>query len=112
METYDKAREYAKKLAEIRKEFDKTEKQRLAPELSAQKRKELEDHSLSLRKAERELIVKIGKEIAAAIDKSSAPLKALSTRIKTSTKRMSRTTRTLDKVGTAVGSASRAPGTP
>ncbi len=112
MDTYEKAREYAKQLAEIRKEFDKTEKERLAPNLSAQKRNELEDYSLSLRKAERELIAKIGKEIAAAIDKSSAPLKALSTRIKTSTKRMSRTTRTLDKVGSVVGSVSRAPGKP
>lgn len=98
MDTYEKAREYARQLADIRKEFNKTEKQRLDPNLSCQERKELEDHSLSLRKAERELITKIGKEIAAAIDKSSAPLKALSTRIKNSTKRMSRTTYTLGKI--------------
>lgn len=88
---------YAVMLAALRKELERAEIERLSAGVTGQRRAELEKESLLLRKRERELLLLIGKEVAAAIEGSSGALKALAARIKVATNRMGRVTGLIDK---------------
>lgn len=92
----------ATELSEIRKALFVAEDKRFAAGLTQLKKKELEQASIVLRDRERELISRIGNEIALSIKVSGEQLEKLSKDIRTRTKKMSSTTHSLEKVKKAI----------
>ncbi len=93
----------ANELADIRKALEIAEEARFSSSsLTTKQNKELEQASLVLRDRERELISIIGKEIAQSIKGYGTQLDTLSKTIRERTKKMSKTTQSLNKVKKAL----------
>ncbi|MFA6770684.1 MAG: hypothetical protein WCR71_05875 [Bacteroidales bacterium] len=93
---------YSRELLEIRKALEIAEEKRFASGLTALEKKELEQASIVLRTREREIISKIGKEIADSIKNSGVKLETLAKNIRVHTKKMGHTTHSLEKVKKAL----------
>lgn len=96
-------------LSEIRKALEIADEKRLAPGLTTLQKKELEQASIVLRNREREIISKIGKDIAESIKNSSAQLEILAKNIRARTQKMSKTTQSLNQVKKALQLISKLP---
>lgn len=89
-------------LGEIRRALSEIEKLRFSKGVSNEEYTRLEYASVDLRDREREVIAKLGVEIASKIKASSLSLSELSKRIKARTAKLSKLPKSMDKISAVI----------
>ena len=101
----DKSKKLSKEtgeLEELRRALEEVEKLRFAKGVTIEEYARLESASVNLRDKEREIISKLGAEIASQIMASSLSLSELSKRIKDRIAKLSKLPKSLDKISAVI----------